>query len=165
HTPSGHYSVKSGYHVTKASTYTTQPSPSSSDTLRSCVCLNTIPTAQILYNRKCLHSPICSRCHIHSESVQHALFDCKDMKKTNFSPESFNLYTCMLWKCWSSINAFIFRNQFGNPNRIQQEAEEYLDFYHHEKEMKWSPPAIGCLKLNVDGAVSGKMRKTGMGAF
>uniref|UniRef100_A0A803Q6M0 CCHC-type domain-containing protein n=1 Tax=Cannabis sativa TaxID=3483 RepID=A0A803Q6M0_CANSA len=196
HTPSGHYSVKTGYHVAKQSINLTQPSSSDMGTLTRWwkslwslpipskirhfifrLAQNSIPTPENLYHGHCLSSPICPRCHLCYESVQHALFECKNIKKAWSG--AFNLFLCMLWKCWNARNTAVFRNQVSNPIRIEQEAEDYLDFYQaaQDKRMQqpqstsdlnnltWEPPPVGTLKLNTDAAVSSHQNKTGGGVI
>uniref|UniRef100_A0A803NTC1 Reverse transcriptase domain-containing protein n=1 Tax=Cannabis sativa TaxID=3483 RepID=A0A803NTC1_CANSA len=138
---------------------------------------NSIPTAENLYHMHCLSSPICPRCHLCYESVQHALFECKNMKKAWSG--AFNLFLCMLWKCWNARNAAVFRNQDSNPMRIEQEAHDYLDFYQAAQDKRmtqpqsttdlnnlaWKPPLVGTLKLNADAAVSSHQNKTGGGVI
>ncbi|XP_030509082.2 uncharacterized protein LOC115723746 [Cannabis sativa] len=167
---------------------------------------NSIPTAENLYHRHCLSSPVCPRCNLCYESVQHALFECKFMKKAwsgtffnsaikgikhlnmldiilyiqlNFSKDAFNLFLCMLWKCWNARNAAVFRNQESKPMRIEQEAQDYLDFYQAAQDKRrtqtqsttdlnllaWEPPPVGTLKLNTDAAVFTHQNRTGGGAL
>ncbi|KAF4375852.1 hypothetical protein G4B88_002199, partial [Cannabis sativa] len=166
HTSSGHYSVKTGYHVAKTSINLTQPSSSNTATLKRW--WNSIWSLQI--PPKITHFIY----RLSQKSIPTA-----ENFYTNFPPDSFNLFVCMLWKCWNSRNAFVFRNQCENSKRIQQEAQEYLDLYqvsqkqHQNRpqpttdcnEETWAPPPIGFLKLNVDGAISSQWGKTGIGAL
>ncbi|XP_060959099.1 uncharacterized protein LOC133030381 [Cannabis sativa] len=225
HSNSGHYSVKTGYHVAKQATNLTQPSSSNMETLTRWwkslwslpippkirhfvyrLAQNSIPTAEKLYHRHCISSPICPRCTLCYESVQHALFECRVTKKAwsgtvfnfaikdtkhlnildiilyiqlNFSKDAFNLFLCMLWKCWNARNAAVFRNQDSRPMSIEQEAQDYLDFYQAAQDKRgvqtqsttdinllaWEPPPVGTLKLNTDAAVSSHQNRTGGGAL
>ncbi|KAF4346040.1 hypothetical protein G4B88_010052 [Cannabis sativa] len=138
---------------------------------------NSIPTAQNLYHRHCLSSPVCPRCNLCYESVKHALFECRFMKKA--WSDAFNLFLCMLWKCWNARNAAVFRNQESKPLRIEQEAQDYLDFYQAAQDKQrmqtqsttdldilvWEPPPVGSLKLNTDAAISPHQNRTGGGAL
>ncbi|KAF4391621.1 hypothetical protein G4B88_030772 [Cannabis sativa] len=63
--------------------------------------------------------------------------------------------------------------------RIEQEAQDYLDFYQAAQDKRmtqpqsttdlnnlaWKPPPVGTLKLNVDAAVSSHQNKTGGGVI
>ncbi|KAF4349983.1 hypothetical protein G4B88_024494 [Cannabis sativa] len=111
---------------------------------------------------------ICNLCY---ESVQHALFECRTMKKAWSG--AFNIFLCMLWKCWNVRNAAVFRNQDSNPVCIEQEAQDYLDFYQAAQDKRmtqpqsttdlnhlaWEAPPVGTLKLNMDAAVSSHKNK------
>uniref|UniRef100_A0A803Q1A0 Reverse transcriptase domain-containing protein n=1 Tax=Cannabis sativa TaxID=3483 RepID=A0A803Q1A0_CANSA len=225
HSTSGHYSVRTGYHVAKQAINLAQPSSSNTETLTRWwnslwslpippkirhfvyrLAQNSIPTADHLYHRHCISSPICPRCSLCFESVQHALFECKEMKKAwsgsifksvlketkhmnifdillliqlNFSKDEFNLFLCMLWKCWNARNATVFRNQDSRPEAIEQEAHDYLEFYQAAQDKRgkqtqltsdrilqeWEPPPVGSLKLNTDAAISSRQNRTGGGAL
>uniref|UniRef100_A0A803P1E8 RNase H type-1 domain-containing protein n=1 Tax=Cannabis sativa TaxID=3483 RepID=A0A803P1E8_CANSA len=225
HSTSGHYSVRTGYHVAKQAINRVQPSSSNTETLTRWwkslwrlpippkirhfayrLAQHTLPTTNNLYNRHCISSPICPRCSLCFESVQHALFECQEMKKAwsgtifisiikttkhmnifdilllmqfNFSKDEFNLFLCMLWKCWNARNASVFRNQVSRPETIEQEAQEYLAFYQAAQDKRgnhsqstsnrdllvWEPPPVGFLKLNTDAAISSHQNRTGGGAL
>uniref|UniRef100_A0A803Q0L9 Reverse transcriptase domain-containing protein n=1 Tax=Cannabis sativa TaxID=3483 RepID=A0A803Q0L9_CANSA len=76
-------------------------------------------------------------------------------------------------------NAAVFRNHDSHPMRIEQEAQEYLDFYQavqnkhtmqpqsitDHNNLTWEPPPMGTLKLTVDAAVSSHRNKIGGGAI
>ncbi|KAF4383936.1 hypothetical protein G4B88_016369 [Cannabis sativa] len=196
HSTSGHYSVRTGYHVAKQAINRVQPSSSNTETLSRWwkslwrlpippkirhfvyrLAQHSLPTTNNLYNRHCISSPICPRCSLCFESVQHALFECQEMKKA-WSDE-FNLFLCMLWKCWNARNASVFRNQVSRPETIEQEAQDYLAFYQAAQDKRgnhsqstsdrdllvWEPPPVGFLKLNTDAAISSHQNKTGGGAL
>ncbi|KAF4395712.1 hypothetical protein G4B88_013486 [Cannabis sativa] len=196
HSTSGHYSVRTGYHVAKQAINRVQPSSSNTETLTRWwkslwrlpippkirhfvyrLAQHSLPTTNNLYNRHCISSPICPRCSLCFESVQHALFECQEMKKA-WSDE-FNLFLCMLWKCWNARNASVFRNQVSRPETIEQEAQDYLAFYQAAQDKRgnhsqstsdrdllvWEPPPVGFLKLNTDAAISSHQNRTGGGAL
>ncbi|KAF4364303.1 hypothetical protein G4B88_028423 [Cannabis sativa] len=196
HSTSGHYSVRTGYHVAKQAINRVQPSSSNTETLTRWwkslwrlpippkirhfvyrLAQHSLPTTNNLYNRHCISSPICPKCSLCFESVQHALFECQEMKKA-WSDE-FNLFLCMLWKCWNARNASVFRNQVSRPETIEQEAQDYLAFYQAAQDKRWNhsqstsdrdllvwePPPVGFLKLNTDAAISSHQNRTGGGAL
>ncbi|KAF4363279.1 hypothetical protein F8388_001820 [Cannabis sativa] len=152
HTSSGHYSVKTGYHVAKTSINLTQPSSSNTATLKRW--WNSIWSLQI------------------PPKITHFIY--RLSQKSIPTAENFYRYEKGVVR-----NAFVFRNQCENSKRIQQEAQEYLDLYQESQkqhqnrpqpttdcnEETWAPPPIGFLKLNVDGAISSQWGKTGIGAL
>ncbi|KAF4403948.1 hypothetical protein G4B88_014404 [Cannabis sativa] len=85
----------------------------------------------------------------------------------------------MLWKCWNARNAAVFKNQESKPMHIEQEAQDYLDFYQAAQDKRraqtqsttdlnllaWEPLPVGTLKLNTDAAVSTHQNRTGGGAL
>ncbi|KAF4387867.1 hypothetical protein F8388_005484 [Cannabis sativa] len=97
----------------------------------------------------------------------------------NFSKDEFNLFLCMLWKCWNARNASVFRNQDSRPETIEQEAHDYLAFYQAAQDKRGNhtqstsdrdllvlePPPVGFLKLNTDAAISSHQNRTGGGAL
>ncbi|KAF4387521.1 hypothetical protein F8388_011669 [Cannabis sativa] len=97
----------------------------------------------------------------------------------NFSKDEFNLFLCMLWKCWNARNASVFRNQDSRPETIEQEALDYLEFYQAAQDKRgnhtqftsdrnlldWEPPPVGFFKLNTDAAISSHQNRTGGGAL
>ncbi|KAF4362586.1 hypothetical protein F8388_011413 [Cannabis sativa] len=83
------------------------------------------------------------------------------------------------YHCWNARNATVFRNQDSRPMRIEQEAQDYLDFYQAAQDKRrtqtqsttdlnllaWEPPPVGTLKLNTDAAISTHQNRTGGGAL
>ncbi|KAF4400305.1 hypothetical protein G4B88_019514 [Cannabis sativa] len=98
---------------------------------------------------------------------------------SNFSKDEFNLFLCMLWKCWNARNASVFRNQASRPETIEQAAHDYLAFYQAAQDKRWNntqstldthlldwePPPVGLFKLNTDAAISSHQNRTGGGAL
>ncbi|KAF4370198.1 hypothetical protein F8388_007339 [Cannabis sativa] len=81
--------------------------------------------------------------------------------------------------CWNARNATVFRNQDSRSRAIEQEAQDYLEFYQAAQDKRgiqtqlttdrdlldWEPPPVGSLKLNTDAAISSHQNRTGGGAL
>uniref|UniRef100_A0A803Q1S7 Reverse transcriptase domain-containing protein n=1 Tax=Cannabis sativa TaxID=3483 RepID=A0A803Q1S7_CANSA len=141
--PHGSYTVNSGYHL--AHTKLHQNEPSSSDSKSSNdwwkklwalplppklkhflwrVCYDILPTSRNLFNRKTLHSPHCSRCHYHDETLEHALFRCPASQK--------------LWNC---RNSWIHEGISPSPDQVLRDTSTYMEQYTtcNKKSPSFSP--------------------------
>ncbi|KAF4370808.1 hypothetical protein G4B88_030528 [Cannabis sativa] len=93
--------------------------------------------------------------------------------KTGYHDYEEGLVSLISQQCWNARNAAVFRNQDSNPVCIEQEAQDYLDFYQAAQDKRmtqpqsttdlnhlaWEAPPVGTLKLNTDAAVSSHKNK------
>lgn len=84
----------------------------------------------------------------------------------------------LLWTIWNARNNLLFNGRHEDPvrlvarvaavadsiKRIQQPEADFLAVPTLMQQNKWSPPEEGWLKINVDAAIDGENRLTGLGA-
>ncbi|KAF4369729.1 hypothetical protein G4B88_022127 [Cannabis sativa] len=180
-TPHGSYTVNSGYHLAHTQLHQNEPSSSDSKFFNDWwkklwalplppklkhflwrVCYDILPTSRNLFNRKTLHSPHCSRCHYHDETLEHALFRCPASQK--------------LWNC---RNSWIHDGISPSPDQVLREISTYMEQYTtcNKKTPTFSPASDDqCLhnnncpststfhhRLLVDAAQDSQLLKMGFG--
>uniref|UniRef100_A0A803Q8S3 Reverse transcriptase zinc-binding domain-containing protein n=1 Tax=Cannabis sativa TaxID=3483 RepID=A0A803Q8S3_CANSA len=196
-TPHGSYTVNSGYHLAHTQLHQNEPSSSDSKFFNDWwkklwalplppklkhflwrVCYDILPTSRNLFNRKTLHSPHCSRCHYHDETLEHALFRCPASQKvwnltdfnnfinahcsfncmdllylaaTEFSTGHYSLFVCLLWKLWNCRNSWIHDGISPSPDQVLREISTYMEQYTtcNKKTPTFSPASDDqCLHNN-----------------
>lgn len=78
------------------------------------------------------------------------------------------------WQIWSSRNKFFFEKIYIAPDLCYKRAHDILSEYKRANSMedrakerrvdlKWVPPNMGFIKVNIDMAVNSKENRVGLG--
>ncbi|KAL4621404.1 hypothetical protein ACB092_06G225000 [Castanea dentata] len=180
-TPTGQYSVKSGYRFLFEGNNAQPPSsPSSSQ--------EALPTKANLNRQKIVPDGVCDRCKRHSEDNSHALFFCSDVqvvwasdpqwqwllamqgqtakeifKRALEEDRNATLLAFTSWAIWNRRNQIRTGQTAWPLNQIPNTSKERkIEFQllhpsnpkqQHKKHTRWKPPAEDNLKVNYDGAI------------
>ncbi|XP_060959153.1 uncharacterized protein LOC133030431 [Cannabis sativa] len=175
HSQSGIYTAKSGYHISFSCSPSSDipssskpspwwknlwhlPLPAKVKHFAFRATNSTLPTAKNLAHRKIIPSPVCDRCGGMEESVSHALFYCRSVRRvwkgTQFYPYIFansleilfhdivdmiyfsltkkdvEIFLCTAWLVWYNRNKAL-KNQTHDPDHaIFSLAQSFLEDYH-----------------------------------
>lgn len=177
-TKNGVYSVKSGYHVVVDSRSTALGNVSSSTSSTDDLIWKTLwhlkvpaasrvffwralqgilPCSLNLFCRHLLSFPICPRCHLHAESILHALWSCSKTKQVwvltpfNFGVGSWGCGSfadlfrhaisvlttteleLIVWLCrriWQARNEEVFQHKFISPSFLFSHVQSLMSEFH-----------------------------------
>ncbi|XP_075654720.1 uncharacterized protein LOC142624873 [Castanea sativa] len=188
-TPSGSYSIKSGYHFLQENFAQSQSAgqdtefwekvwsmevPSKIKNFVWQASKDALPVKMNLLRRKISQDGQCDICKAGDEDCLHALFFCSEIQAMwSADPQ---------WKWFMEMQACNIKEIFKRADSEKWDAElmaytrwdRKVEFQRlhpatvtqqHRNHTRWKPPKQGYYKVNYDGAVSSQMGKAGLGVI